>query len=104
MELELEDFYKRGLWVTTRAGVTGAKKKYALIDKNNKLKIRGFETVRRDWCKLAREIQSNILKQILEDGDEKKALEYTKKIIKQIITAILKQKVNQMIQHPHQKS
>lgn len=43
MELELEDFFKRGLWVTTRAGITGAKKKYALLDKKGKIKIRGFE-------------------------------------------------------------
>src|SRR3989344_3648896 len=31
MELELEDFYKRGIWVTTRAGTTGAKKKNAWL-------------------------------------------------------------------------
>ena len=49
MELELEDFYKRGIWVTKRSGELGAKKKYALIDYKEKLKIRGFETVRRDW-------------------------------------------------------
>ncbi|MDP2628767.1 MAG: DNA polymerase domain-containing protein, partial [Nanoarchaeota archaeon] len=84
MHLELEDFYKRGLWVTTRAGNIGAKKKYALIDENNKLKIRGFETVRRDWCGLARKVQNNVLKQILEDGNEKKSLEYVKETIKKI--------------------
>ena len=84
MHLELEDFYKRGLWVTTRAGTAGAKKKYALLDKNNKLKIRGFETVRRDWCNLTRKLQSKIIKQILEDGNEKKALEYLKKVVKDI--------------------
>lgn len=84
MELELEDFYERGIWVTKRSGDFGAKKKYALIDKNDKLKIRGFETVRRDWCRLAREVQSHILKQILEDGNEKKSLEFVKKIIKEL--------------------
>jgi len=84
MHLELEDFYKRGLWVTTRAGVTGAKKKYALLGKDNKLKIRGFETVRRDWCRLSRDLQNKIIKQILEDGNEKKALVYLKKIIKKL--------------------
>ncbi|MAG79266.1 hypothetical protein CMI40_02720 [Candidatus Pacearchaeota archaeon] len=84
MELELEDFYKRGIWVTTRSGTTGAKKKYALIDKNNKIKIRGFETVRRDWCKLARQIQNNIIKQILENGNEEESLDYFKEIIKKI--------------------
>jgi DNA polymerase elongation subunit (family B) len=80
MHLELEDFYKRGIWVTTRGGKTGAKKKYALIDEKDKLKIRGFETVRRDWCSLARVVQNKVLKSILEQGNEKKALEYVKEI------------------------
>ncbi|MEJ2267867.1 MAG: DNA polymerase domain-containing protein, partial [Nanoarchaeota archaeon] len=73
MELELEDFYKRGIWVTKRTGKIGAKKKYALIDEERKLKIRGFETVRRDWCNLARKVQNKIIKQILEEGDEKES-------------------------------
>jgi DNA polymerase elongation subunit (family B) len=84
MELELEDFYKRGIWVTTRTGEYGAKKKYALINEKGKLKIRGFETVRRDWCVLAREVQNNVLLRILKDGNEKKAVEYIKNIVKQV--------------------
>ena len=84
MELELDGFFERGLWVTTRAGTTGAKKKYALVDKQGKLKIRGFETVRRDWCPLAREVQNKIIRQILKQGNEKKSLEYVKKIITKI--------------------
>ena len=84
MELELEDFYKRGIWVTKRTGEFGAKKKYALIDYNDKLKIRGFETVRRDWCNLARETQNKVLKLILEDGNEKKAVEFLKGIVKEV--------------------
>ncbi len=84
MELELEDFYKRGIWVKKRTGDFGAKKKYALIDDNNKLKVRGFETVRRDWCDLARQLQNKVLQAILEDGNEKKALELIKETIKKI--------------------
>ncbi len=84
MELELEGFFKRGLWVTTRAGTTGAKKKYALLGENNKLKIRGFETVRRDWCKLARETQNKVIQLVLRQGNETKALEYVKDIAKKI--------------------
>ena len=84
MELELDGFFKGGIWVTTRAGTTGAKKKYALIDENKELKIRGFETVRRDWCQLARKLQNKVIQKILEDGNEKRALEYIKKIIKKI--------------------
>ena len=84
MELELDGFFKRGLWVTTRAGTLGAKKKYALIDEKNNIKIRGFETVRRDWCKLARDVQNKVIEQILKEGNEKKALEYVKDIVKHV--------------------
>ena len=84
MELELDGFFKRGLWVTTRSGTTGAKKKYALIDEEGKIKIRGFETVRRDWCNLARKLQNEVIKSILEKGNEKKALESVKEIIKKL--------------------
>ncbi|MFA4953291.1 MAG: DNA-directed DNA polymerase [Candidatus Pacearchaeota archaeon] len=84
MHIELEGIFKRGIWVTTRAGNIGAKKKYALIDKNNRIKIRGFETVRRDWCKLARKVQNKIIHQILEDGDSEKSVEYIKEIVKKL--------------------
>ncbi len=84
MELDLEGFFKRGIWVTKRTGEFGAKKKYALIDEDNEIKIRGFETVRRDWCNLARTTQNKVLELILKNGNEKKALEYLKEIIKKL--------------------
>ena len=84
MELELEGFFKRGIWVTKRKEATGAKKKYALIDEKGKTKIRGFETVRRDWCPLARQMQSKVISQILEDGNEKQAIKYVKEIVRKL--------------------
>jgi DNA polymerase elongation subunit (family B) len=84
IELDLEGFFKRGIWVTKRSGDFGAKKKYALLDNNEKIKIRGFETVRRDWCDLARETQNKVLELILKNGNEKKALAFVKEIIKKI--------------------
>ena len=84
MELELEGFFKRGIWVTTRAGTAGAKKKYAMIDGNGKIKIRGFETVRRDWCKLARETQNKVIRKILIEGNEKSSLKLVKDVVKKI--------------------
>lgn len=103
MHLELEDFYKRGIWVTTREGGIGAKKKYALITKSGKTKIRGFETVRRDWCPLARKVQDYVLKQILSDGNEKKALEYVIETIKKIKKREIKKEeiiIKTMLQKP----
>ncbi len=84
MELELEGFFTRGIWVTRRTGTIGAKKKYALIGKDNRLKIRGFETVRRDWCHLARELQNKVIRMVLEDGNEIHALQYLKEVVKKV--------------------
>ncbi len=86
MELELEAFYKRGIFVTKRTGEFGAKKKYALIDDSGRIKIRGFETVRRDWCNLAREVQNAVLEKILKEGNAKSSLDYVKRVIKDIKT------------------
>ena len=90
MELDLEDFYKRALFVSKRTTKAGAKKKYALISEENKVKIRGFETVRRDWCNLARNLQNKVLEEILKNGNEKSSL----KILKKIIEKIKKHEVN----------
>jgi len=84
MELDLEDFYSRGIFVTPRSGIGGAKKKYALIDRKGKLKIRGFETVRRDWCTLTRRLQSQILEKILKDGKIEGSVELLKKVVKDL--------------------
>lgn len=84
MEMELEGFFKRGLWVTKRTGTIGAKKKYALLGKDGKIKIRGFETVRRDWCTLARKTQNEIIRMVLQDGDEKRAVVFLKNIVKNV--------------------
>ena len=84
MELELEGFFERGLWVTTRSGETGAKKKYAMITEKGDVKIRGFETVRRDWCPITRKMQDKIIRLILNEGNEKSALRYLKNLIKKI--------------------
>ncbi len=78
MQLELEDFYPRGIFVSKKQGDTkeeavGAKKKYALIDKKGVIKIRGFELVRRDWSKIARDTQKRVLEILLREGDVDKA-------------------------------
>ena len=84
MELDLEGFFKRGIWVSRRNGDVGAKKKYALIGEDGRVKIRGFETVRRDWCGLAREMQNKVLGLVLNEGNEKKAVDYVRGIINKL--------------------
>ncbi|MCL5239462.1 MAG: DNA-directed DNA polymerase [Candidatus Marsarchaeota archaeon] len=87
MELELEDFYTRGVFVGKRgatAGASGAKKKYAMISEAGRLKIKGFELVRRDWSKVARDTQHAVLDAILKEGSKEKAVE----IIKDVVTRL----------------
>ena len=84
MHLELEDVYMSGLFVHARDKERAAKKKYALLDYNGNLKIKGFEYVRHDWCPLVKETQKEILKLVLKEQDSKKALKYVKFIIEDL--------------------
>ncbi len=83
MELEFEGFFKRGIFVTKKEG-GAAKKRYALIDFENNLKIVGFEYVRRDWSTLAKETQKQVIETVLKDGDAKKAAEIIRTVIKRL--------------------
>ena len=83
MELEIDSFYKRGLFVTKKEG-GAAKKRYALVDEKGNLKIVGFEYVRRDWCDLAKETQKKVLELVLTEGRPEEAAEYVKRVIKKI--------------------
>ncbi len=84
MELELEDFYKRGIFVMKKGEERGAKKKYALISEKGDIKVIGFETVRRDWSYIAREVQRNVIEIILRENSKEKAFDYVKEIIEKI--------------------
>ncbi len=81
MELELEDFYSRGVFVGKKGGEGGAKKKYALLSESGRIKIKGFELVRRDWSKIARDTQRAVLETILKEGDKDKAAEIVKDVV-----------------------
>lgn len=84
MELELEDFYTRGVFVGKKVGkvdARGAKKKYALIAEDGHIKIRGFELVRRDWSRIARDTQRAVLEAILKEGDKKRASDIVKETV-----------------------
>ncbi len=85
MELELEDFYVSGVFVGKRgAEGAGAKKKYALLSENGRIKIRGFELVRRDWSFISRETQRAVLDTILKDGSPQKAIAIVKDVVKRL--------------------
>ncbi len=80
MELEYEGFYPSGIFVATKLG-EGAKKKYALIDEKGIVQIKGFETVRRNWSFIAKEVQKNVIEIVLREHDPAKAVEYVRKVV-----------------------
>ncbi|MFH1209533.1 MAG: DNA-directed DNA polymerase [archaeon] len=84
MELDIENFYLRGIFVSKKGEGGGAKKKYALIDEKGDIKIIGFETVRGDWSAIARETQRNVIELILRDGNFDNALKYIKEILNKV--------------------
>ncbi len=81
MELEYEGFYKSGIFVFSKSGNEGAKKRYALIDEEKNLTIKGFETVRRNWSKLGKKLQKGVLRIILDENNIDKAIDFVMKTI-----------------------
>jgi len=81
MELEYEGFYPRGMFVSIKEGSYGAKKKYALLTEEKQVKIRGFETIRRNWSFIAKDVQAEVLRIILNDGKPENAFKYVKDMI-----------------------
>ncbi len=86
MELELEGFYPRGVFVSKKGGSEkGAKKKYALLGDDGRIKIRGFELVRRDWSQIAKKTQFAVLEAILRDGSKEKAVKIVRDTLERVL-------------------
>jgi DNA polymerase, archaea type len=83
MELEFQGLYKSGLFTPAKTGLT-AKKRYALIDSEDNITIRGFERVRRDWSQIARDTQERVLQAVLRDNSPELALQAVRKTIRDI--------------------
>lgn len=83
MELVFEAFARRGLFL--------AKKRYALWvfeklgqDWSDRIKVRGMETVRRDWCELTSKTLNNCLELVLIEGKVDEAVEQARSVIEQV--------------------
>jgi DNA polymerase I/DNA polymerase-2 len=83
LELELQGIYTRGLFVPAKLGTYIAKKRYALIDAKGNVTVRGFEAVRRDWSDLAKNLQHDVLRLVLQKK-EKEAVQKVKETIEKI--------------------
>ncbi|MHC1631295.1 MAG: DNA-directed DNA polymerase [Methanotrichaceae archaeon] len=83
MELVFESFARRGLFLV--------KKRYALwvFEKVNeawrgRIKVRGMETVRRDWCELTSKTLNRCLELVLIEGKVDEAVDLAKSVIEKM--------------------
>lgn len=84
MELELEGMFPAGIFVSAKMGVSGAKKKYAMLSEEGEIKIKGFETIRSNWSQIAKEVQEEVLNIILKEKDKEKAFNYAREVMKNL--------------------
>ncbi len=77
LEINLGQLYKRILF-------TEAKKKYAGLLGDGELDVVGMEAIRGDWSNLARNVQNEVLKLVLQDGNPARARSYVTSLIKDL--------------------
>ncbi len=83
MELVFDSFAKRAIFL--------AKKRYALLilektaqGMREKIKVKGMETVRRDWCDLTTKTVEKVLELVLKEGKVDEAIELVRNTINSI--------------------
>ncbi|MBN1134278.1 MAG: DNA polymerase elongation subunit [Methanosarcinaceae archaeon] len=83
MELEFESIAKRALFI--------AKKRYAIWvyersggGWSDKIKVKGMETVRRDWCELTSKTLNKVLELVLKEGKVDIAVEYVRSVVDRV--------------------
>lgn len=77
LELELQDFYKAIFF-------TGKKKRYAALTDKGEIVVRGLEVRRGDWCEIAKEVQTEVIRLILMEKDPEGAVEYVKRTLQHL--------------------
>ena len=60
---------------------TESKKRYAGLTSKGEIVVRGLEVRRGDWCELAKELQSEVIRIILEEENPEKAAKFVKDTI-----------------------
>ncbi len=80
MELEFESIARRGLFI--------AKKRYAIwvFERSgdqweDSIKVKGMETVRRDWCGLTSKTLNKVLELVLKEGDYEAAVLHVRDVV-----------------------
>ncbi len=77
LEISLSQVYERILF-------TEAMKKYAALKLDGSVDVVGMEAIRGDWSELAKDIQNNVLRMVLEDKTPTRAVEYVSKLTRDL--------------------
>lgn len=77
LELEVQDFYQAIFF-------TGKKKRYAALTDKGEIVVRGLEVRRGDWCEIAKEVQTEVIRRILLEKDPEGAVKYVKRVIQDL--------------------
>ena len=87
ISLKFEKVYKPYLLICKKkyVGMKWTEKSYARSRNLSDMDCKGIEIVRRDNCPLTKQVMQRILKYIMIDGDEKKAIQYTKNMISKLL-------------------
>ncbi len=80
LEINLGQLYKRILF-------TEAKKKYAGLLSDGELEVVGMEAIRGDWSNLAKNVQNEVLRLVLEDSNPTRAKSYVMNLTKDLKSA-----------------
>ncbi len=80
LEINLGQLYKRILF-------TEAKKKYAGLMDDGELDVVGMEAIRGDWSNLARNVQNEVLRLVLDDANPIRAKSYVLNLTKDLKSA-----------------
>jgi DNA polymerase I len=83
MELEFESFSRRSIFI--------AKKRYAVWvfepgadGWSDSIKVKGMETIRRDWCELTSKTLNHVLELVLKEGRVEEAVKYVREVINNV--------------------
>jgi DNA polymerase I len=77
LELAIDDIYDVIFF-------TDKKKRYAGLTQEGEIVVRGLEIRRGDWCELAKELQSGVIRIILQEKNPGKAMDFVKGVILKI--------------------
>jgi DNA polymerase I len=77
LDMEVDNYYRIIFF-------TESKKRYAGLNERGEIIVRGLEVRRGDWCDLAKELQSEVIRIILEEENPEKAMKFAKETVRRV--------------------